>query len=708
MQVRRASLAALVLGIVLLPVGIGAAGAARSAASSALNGALANRATAQTQLLEDYFVRARSINLITASNPVLGDAMTLPGDRKTRITKGGLTIERTNDALAYLEELFPDSIGEVCLIDRAGAETARVVRGERAPFDDLSLEEAKAPFFKPTFDASHGTVYQAEPYLSPDTDEWVVSNSTLLPHPADAKVAIAHFEITIESFRRTAAAGSEFPIVVVDVKTGYVVMDSRYEQPAGKDSKLGRPDDRRFVGSINNAATGRSGGQVMAAGDILAAATQVGDHEVVQGMIEVDGRRAALQHLRHSPGNANDWYVVTVAPHAVGPLYGVGSWPIAIVVTALALIASGGLGLRVAQRDLVTAATTDHLTGLGNRRKLRQDLRSAVRSSSETAPTLLLMFDLNGFKDYNDAFGHSAGDVLLARLGHALQAAVAGRGEVYRLGGDEFCVLAPVGADGAEPTIAAAAAALVERGDGFAIDASFGAVLLPIESRDPAEALHIVDQRMYAQKTSGRRSADRQTKDVLLTALYERHPELSERFEAVAALADSVAVRMGLAGEERHLVRQAAELHDIGKVAIPDEILDKDSPLTEGEWAFIRRHSAIGERILGAAPALSYAARLVRCANEWFDGSGYPDGLAGEAIPLGSRIIAVCDAYVAMTSERAHARAMSTQQAIVELRRCSTTQFDPQVVAVFVSVVTQVDPVKTRFEAIVRDYDSRS
>ncbi|HZG96601.1 MAG TPA: HD domain-containing phosphohydrolase [Mycobacteriales bacterium] len=173
--------------------------------------------------------------------------------------------------------------------------------------------------------------------------------------------------------------------------------------------------------------------------------------------------------------------------------------------------------------------------------------------------------------------------------------------------------------------------------------------------------------------------------------MYERHPELSTRFRAVADLADAVSERMGMPVEQRAIVRQAAELHDIGKVAIPDEILDKDSPLSAEEWAFVRRHSSIGERILGAAPSLSFAARLVRSTNEWFDGTGYPDRLAGEAIPLGSRIIAVSDAFVAMTSARSYAPAMTVVHAISELRGCAGTQFDPQVVAVFVSVLTDVE-----------------
>ena len=130
-------------------------------------------------------------------------------------------------------------------------------------------------------------------------------------------------------------------------------------------------------------------------------------------------------------------------------------------------------------------------------------------------------------------------------------------------------------------------------------------------------------------------------------------------------------------------VRQAAELHDVGKVAIPDAILDKTGPLTENEWTFIRRHTLIGERIIGAAPALGRIATLVRSTHENIDGSGYPDGLSGPDIPLGSRIISVCDAFHAMTTERPYRPAVSQEEALDELSRCAGRQFDPMVVAAF-------------------------
>jgi diguanylate cyclase (GGDEF)-like protein len=299
-----------------------------------------------------------------------------------------------------------------------------------------------------------------------------------------------------------------------------------------------------------------------------------------------------------------------------------------------------------------------------------------------------MLFDLNGFKGYNDTFGHPAGDALLIRLAKALDAAMTDHGATaYRLGGDEFCILAPVHPDDTTPIVAAAAQALSEHGGGFSITASYGAILLPQESQDVTEAMRLVDQRMYAQKTSKRRSPDRQSRDVLLRALQERNPELAERHAAVARLAEAMGERMGLANEDQVRLRQAAELHDIGKLAIPEDILHKRGPLEPGEWAFVRRHPLIGERIISAAPALAEAAKLVHATHERVDGSGYPDGLTGDQIPLGARIIAVCDAFVAMTFPRPYAARLTVSKAIAELRRCAGTQFDPSAVDALANLI---------------------
>jgi two-component system, cell cycle response regulator len=351
------------------------------------------------------------------------------------------------------------------------------------------------------------------------------------------------------------------------------------------------------------------------------------------------------------------------------------------------------VSLRAGRRELEAQATTDVLTGLGNRRKLFADLERQVRAATAEEPVVLTMFDLNGFKNYNDLFGHPAGDALLLRLGSALADAVAALGgRAYRPGGDEFCVIA--GAARQHAIEQAASRALSEHGEGFAISTAFGSVVIPQDTGDATEAMRKADEAMYAQKHSGRATAGRQSSDVLMRALAERHPDLGEHHDEVAELVEEVGMRLGIDAAELAHLRHAASLHDIGKVAIPDAIITKPGPLTDDEWAFMRRHTVIGERILSAAPALGAAARLVRSSHEAWDGTGYPDALAGVEIPLGSRIIAVCDSFDAMISSRAYAPAKTIDDALAELRRCAGTQFDPELVSVFEQVLA--DRAKVR------------
>ena len=661
---RRFSLSVLLVAICLLPVGIGSGASAHSHAAAALDGALANTASAQAQVLEDYFSRAHSIDLLTANNPAFQDFYALPGGRAAKLRRGGPVLDKANQALGYLEELFPDSIGEACFIDRNGPEIARMVRGVRATRNDLSPNESSNPFFGPTFALHPGQVYQARPYESPDTKEWVISNSTLMPSPTGSKRAIVHFEVTIESFRKVAASlGSRFNIVVVDARTGQVVLDSHQPQRIG--APLGSPGDLRFQ-----------------------PVTQAGGSS---GLSSVDDRPLAYQRLQRQPHNANDWYVVAAARTPVEPLYGVSGWSVALVVVALALLVFAAISFLAQHRLLVATSISDALTGIPNRRQLKADLERGLKEASPANPLLLMLFDLNGFKGYNDSFGHPAGDALLIRLAKALDTAMTEHGGcAYRLGGDEFCVLASVPGDRAREVTAAASLALTEHGAGFHITASYGSILLPEESQDPTEAMRLVDQRMYGHKTSGRRSPDRQSRDVLLRVLQERNPELAERHAAVARLVDAVTDRLGMPADERVQTRQAAELHDIGKLGIPEDILHKPGPLEPEEWAFVRRHPLIGERIMGAAPALAAAAKLVRSSHERLDGSGYPDRRSGEEIPLGSLVIAVCDAFTAMTTPRPYAAQRTIPEAITELRRCAGSQFDPAVVDAFSELVAEL------------------
>jgi two-component system cell cycle response regulator len=343
-------------------------------------------------------------------------------------------------------------------------------------------------------------------------------------------------------------------------------------------------------------------------------------------------------------------------------------------------------------------ALTDALTGLANRRRLMFDLEREVSLATGAEPCALLLFDLDGFKQYNDRFGHPVGDALLARLGHRLGASVGTAGLAYRLGGDEFCVIAPLGEDAAIELRERSRAALTDRGRGFEVGSSCGLVMIPAEASDVSSALRLADERLYAEKGEGRRSVvTRETSDALLQVLEECEPDLNGHVHQVSELARDVGARLGLKAGQLDELTRAAELHDVGKVAVPSSILRKPGPLDEHEWSFVRQHTLVGDRILSAAPALSPLASVVRSSHERFDGSGYPDGLAGEQIPLAARVVAVCDAYHAMTSDRPYRGARAHWEAIEELRQCAGRQFDPVVVAAFVEVIeASIEPrVKT-------------
>jgi diguanylate cyclase (GGDEF)-like protein len=384
-------------------------------------------------------------------------------------------------------------------------------------------------------------------------------------------------------------------------------------------------------------------------------------------------------------------------------------FPVVVSLTALGLLLSGlvrslelaGYELAVSALTLIVVrlaltvleniqmadaskreALTDALTGLGNRRKLMIDVDAAVHESDDT--TVLVLFDLDGFKGYNDSFGHPAGDALLARLGRALQETVSSAGGAYRLGGDEFCALLRLPSSELEGRIEASVAALSERGSGFAVAPSYGSVVIPAEANDVSAAFQLADQRLYSQKGNRRRAREgEQVRDALIQALRERRPDLDEHLGGVARLAHAVARRLEMSATEVEEVTRAAELHDIGKMAVPDAILEKPAGLDEAETELIRQHTIIGERILAVSPALRKVGSLVRHSHERYDGGGYPDGLVGDEIPLGARIIAACDAFDAMTSDRPYQPAKPVREALDELRACAGGQFDPLVVHAF-------------------------
>ena len=355
----------------------------------------------------------------------------------------------------------------------------------------------------------------------------------------------------------------------------------------------------------------------------------------------------------------------------------------------LAMVALAGVGVRLilAQREnrkLLIRAETDPLTGIGSRGKLNAD---AANLELDGRPVTVAIFDLDGFKFYNDNFGHPAGDRLLQRLAKRMTAAVGDRGTVYRIGGDEFVALLWGTADDCEPVVTAVGESMSEQGEGFELSASRGSAGYPHECPTISLAVTLADERMYSAKSSSRTSARSQVHETLVRSIRERQPALATHTSRVSEMATAVARRFVDDPEELDVIERAAQLHDVGKVAIPDAILDKPGPLDDDERLLMMQHTIIGERIIAASPAMAPVAVLVRHSHEHWDGSGYPDGLRGNDIPLGSRIILACDAIEAMTSRRTYGSPKTEAQAIEELQRYSGQQFDPDVVEALVEIL---------------------
>jgi diguanylate cyclase (GGDEF)-like protein len=350
-------------------------------------------------------------------------------------------------------------------------------------------------------------------------------------------------------------------------------------------------------------------------------------------------------------------------------------------------------------------ALTDPLTGLGNHRHFQERLqRELVVAEEQRTPLSLCLIDLDDFKHVNDTYGHPEGDQVLSNVAARLRQG----GEAFRLGGDEFALLLP-GQDGREAL--AAATAVVSRirslelevGD---VTVSAGIASFPQQGVGRDELIRLADSALYWAKEHGKNRVHLYQPDVVELATFERlasGPDRAARYRAAASLAKAVdardaytgshsarvsamagrvAARLGLDDETIELTRLAASLHDVGKLAIPEELLRKPSGLTDSERLVLQRHPQIGFRMLDGL-GVDPVAEWVLHHHERWDGGGYPSGLSGDSIPLGARIIFVADAFDAMTSERVYRDKLSDEEALEEIQRCAGAQFDPDVVDAF-------------------------
>src|SRR4051794_14364108 len=320
-------------------------------------------------------------------------------------------------------------------------------------------------------------------------------------------------------------------------------------------------------------------------------------------------------------------------------------------------------------------------TATSPRAQLRRALDDAVAGLDAGRAVLLLALDLDDFRRYNAEYGYDAGDAILARVADRLADA---RGHSFALGADAFALLVDGTPEELWRRAAAAMWSLDPGGDGVELRCSFGAAVVTEPDADTSAALAIAEDRLADQRNRAPSVAERYG-ELILAILRAQQPDTSEHAFDVAALAAGVAARLGVDPLDRGLVRRAAELHDVGKIAIDPAIVNKPGPLDDDEWAQMRLHTVVGDDLLLAAPPLRAVAPLVRASHERWDGGGYPDGIAGADIPLAARIVAACDAYDAMTTDRCYRRGMSVADARAELERCSGTQFDPAVVAALIA-----------------------
>jgi two-component system, cell cycle response regulator len=362
-----------------------------------------------------------------------------------------------------------------------------------------------------------------------------------------------------------------------------------------------------------------------------------------------------------------------------------------LIVTVFARMLETNRRQRLALEERDLEAFSDRVTGLPNRLTLCADIEAAL--AAPDAARALVLLEVDELQTYGDRHGYAVADELLRRIAQCLVATVEPLGgSAYRFDESRFAVLVPAGEQQLGEIVLLATASLRGEDQHVPIGRTYGEVAIPGDAADVESAFQIAGQRLVAHKQAQHHSARRQAHAVLVAALSARRPELRDHLRAVAYRTISLARRLGLSREEIDDVALAAELQDVGLLAVPEMVLEKEGPLDETEIALLHRHPLEGERMISAAPGLASVAKLVRATYERCDGGGYPDGLTVESIPFGSRIIAVAVAYAALTSNRPYRKALTPGEALAELRRCAGTQFDPRVVEALAADLAEEAP----------------
>jgi diguanylate cyclase (GGDEF)-like protein/putative nucleotidyltransferase with HDIG domain len=421
-------------------------------------------------------------------------------------------------------------------------------------------------------------------------------------------------------------------------------------------------------------------------------------------------RASAIRHLA-LVGVA---YAAVLAALPTSDATAIGRW----VMTMGTVCAVGALADVLRERSerliqrLGQAASTDPLTGLWNRRGFERLMAAELaRADRSDEPLSLLIGDLDHFKTVNDRFGHGQGDAVLQEFSALVSSAMRQSDASARIGGEEFAMILPATDQHQAYVIAERIRRQVReqlRPQGQVMSISFGIASAPAHGTTLDELVHHADRALYVAKHLGRdrsvifsaeveieraieAAAPEQLAAVLVLAetMDLRDNGTATHSQTVGRYAEAVAKRLGLAAPHVERVRLAGLLHDIGKIGVPDNVLQKSGPLDESEWAEMRKHPELGARMLAGAN-LDDISGWVLAHHERPDGCGYPAGLAGDQIVLEARILAVADAFEAMTGDRVYRTAMPVDDAIAELRLHAGTQFDETVVEALIASLAEL------------------
>ena len=340
-----------------------------------------------------------------------------------------------------------------------------------------------------------------------------------------------------------------------------------------------------------------------------------------------------------------------------------------------------------AEEEILYLGYHDQLTGLYNRRFYEEELKRL--DTERNIPLTIAMCDVNGLKLINDSFGHAMGDELLKKAAEVITKGCRADDIIARLGGDEFVIILPKTDDLKTEQIIKRINGLLlkEKAGSLDISITFGFKTKNNKEEDIQEVFKNTEDHMYRHKLYESASTKSKTIDLIMNTLFEKNNREMLHSKRVSEICENIAAKMNFNKENISHIRIAGLMHDIGKIGIDENILNKPQKLSTDERKEIERHSEIGYRILSSVNEFSEIAEHVLEHQEKWNGKGYPKGLKGEEISLQARIIAVADAFDAMTRDRAYGKVLSEEEAIKEIKRCSGTQFDPEIAGVFVENV---------------------